>query len=147
MVTEYLAWILVFVGLGAIVLELILGVTTGFDFALLGSCLLVGGILGFVTNNFYFAIGTSAILAVLYIFIGRKFVKAKLTIFPSKTNIDSVLGKKGKVTKEITANSAGQVKIGTETWRALPVDRLDKIGENEMIEVVDVDGVTLIVKT
>ena len=62
------------------------------------------------------------------------------------TNIDSFHGKTGYVIEDITYLKPGAVKIGDVSWTAIPVSRDEKIVENEIIEVVAVNGNKLIVK-
>ena len=62
------------------------------------------------------------------------------------TNIDSFTGKRGYVIEDIEYLKPGAVKIGDVSWTAIPVDKDDKILENEVIEVVAVNGNKLIVK-
>ena len=62
------------------------------------------------------------------------------------TNIDSFTGKRGYVIEDITYLRPGAVKIGDVSWTAIPVKKHKKIVENEIIEVVAVNGNKLIVK-
>ena len=62
------------------------------------------------------------------------------------TNIDSFTGKRGYVIEDITYLRPGAVKIADVSWTALPVNKDEKIVENEIIEVVAVNGNKLIVK-
>ena len=62
------------------------------------------------------------------------------------TNIDSFTGKRGYVIEDITYLRPGAVKIGDVSWTAIPVNKEEKIVENEIIEVVAVNGNKLIVK-
>ena len=62
------------------------------------------------------------------------------------TNIDSFTGKRGYVIEDITLLKPGAVKIGDVSWTAIPVEKDEKILENEVIEVVAVNGNKLIVK-
>ena len=62
------------------------------------------------------------------------------------TNIDSFTGKRGYVIEDIEYLKPGAVKIGDVSWTAIPVEKDDKILENEIIEVVAVNGNKLIVK-
>jgi membrane protein implicated in regulation of membrane protease activity len=62
------------------------------------------------------------------------------------TNIDSFTGKRGYVIEDITYLRPGAVKIGDVSWTAIPVNKDEKIVENEIIEVVAVNGNKLIVK-
>jgi membrane protein implicated in regulation of membrane protease activity len=62
------------------------------------------------------------------------------------TNIDSFTGKRGYVIEDIIYLRPGAVKIGDVSWTAIPVNKDEKIVENEIIEVVAVNGNKLIVK-
>ena len=62
------------------------------------------------------------------------------------SNIDSFTGKRGYVIEDIEYLKPGAVKIGDVSWTAIPVDKDAKILENEVIEVVAVNGNKLIVK-
>lgn len=62
------------------------------------------------------------------------------------TNIDGFTGKRGYVIEDITYLKPGAVKIGDVSWTAIPVNKDEKIVENEIIEVVAVNGNKLIVK-
>ena len=63
-----------------------------------------------------------------------------------RTNVDSFIGKRGYVIEDITSLQPGAVKIGDVSWTAIPVNKDDKILENEIIEVVAVNGNKLTVK-
>ena len=62
------------------------------------------------------------------------------------TNIDSFTGKRGYVIEDITYLKPGAVKIGDVSWTAIPADKNETILENEIIEVVTVNGNKLIVR-
>ena len=62
------------------------------------------------------------------------------------TNIDSFTGKRGYVIEDITFLKPGAVKIGDVSWTAIPANKDETIVENEIIEVVAVNGNKLIVK-
>lgn len=62
------------------------------------------------------------------------------------TNVDSFVGKRGYVIEDIEDLKPGAVKIGDVSWTAVPADKKAKILENEIIEVVAVNGNKLVVK-
>ncbi len=131
--------ILIFLGLGLIAVELLVGVQTGFDLVLLGISMIVGGSVGAFLNNWQIGLGVSLVLTVGYIIVGRKFVKNKLAITSRETNIDQLIGKEGIVVKDITSNG-GQVKVGTELWRAVSDENTKK---GTKVKIVSIEGVTL----
>jgi len=133
------------VGLLMVLLELFIGVETGFDLVMLGSALILGGLLtSFVDSWLVTAIVASA-FCVLYVVLGRRYIKAKMKVGDERTNVDAIIGKSGFVKKSIKKNSSGQVIVGNEDWRAKSEGTIN-IEEGEEVTVVDVAGVTLIVK-
>ena len=63
-----------------------------------------------------------------------------------RTNVDSFVGKRGYVIEDITFLKPGAIKIGDVSWTAIPIDNNEKILENEVIEVVAINGNKLVVK-
>jgi len=140
MLIENPNWLIFYTGLGLIILELIVGVDTGFDFLLIGLSLILGALTGFLFNNYLVVIVMAILACFLYIFFGRRIVKDKLFVSTHKTNIDALIGKEGMVLKPIEKNKAGQVKIENEVWRAVA----DKpIKKDVKIKIISVEGVTL----
>ncbi|MFA5135942.1 MAG: NfeD family protein [Patescibacteria group bacterium] len=134
------SYILIALGIVAIIVELLLGAATGFDLLIIGIVFVVSGVLGVVFHSFFVAMGFVISLLLLYVFIGRKIVKNTLSIDTKKTNIDSILGKKGVVVKKITPHHPGQVKVEGETWRAESEDAIDVHRE---VLIQSVTGITL----
>jgi len=133
------------VGFLLILLELFVGVETGFDLVMLGSALILGGLLTSFTDSLVAtALCTSAICA-LYVGFGRKYIKAKMKVSDTKTNIDAIIGNTGIVKKSISKNTKGLVKVGNEEWIAVSEDS-DNIEKDKDIVVVGIRGITLVVK-
>lgn len=130
-------------GLLLILAELIAGVDTGFDLVLIGTILIISGLLNLLIPYPIITLLFAAILSGVYILIGRKLVKKNITIRTHKTNIDSLIGKKGTVVETITKSAAGLVKIEDEKWRAQAGKRIEK---NAEVEVLSIEGVTVNVK-
>lgn len=141
---------LVIAGMVAIIAELVLGVATGFDLLLMGLIFVIAGLIGMAVGSFTTALVTIAVLSIFYAFVGRRFVKSKLTIHTTKTNVDAILGKKAVVVQKITPSKAGQVKVDGEIWRAEVASNAstpDKtLDEGSEVVVDSVSGVTLTVK-
>ena len=62
------------------------------------------------------------------------------------SNIDTMIHKKGKMTKTCDNLNHGEVKINGVTWTAVSADEDRVIKENEIVEVVAIEGNKLIVK-
>ena len=133
-------WLIFYSGLGLVILELIIGVDTGFDFLLIGLSLIIGALGGFVAGSYLVAVSVSIVITILYLIFGRKFIKEKLYVSTHKTNIDALIDKEAIVIKMISKNKAGQVKVENEVWRAL-ADKTYK--EGEKVKIISVEGVAL----
>ena len=142
MLTSY--WSLIYLGLGLILLELIVGVQTGFDLVLIGAALIVGGLSGWITGSMQTAFIIAAVLSFAYLIFGRKFVKSRINHgVTHRVNTDALVGQTAIVVKEIKPHSPGQVKIKGEVWRA---EGESAIAVDSTVEVVGFEGVTLKVK-
>ncbi len=84
---------------------------------------------------------TSIILLIYTKPIAKKYLK----IGSTKTNVEDLIGKKGFVVKPISNRELGQVKVKGQIWTAKSVDDTE-IPESTEIEVVNIEGVKLIVK-
>ncbi|OGK38365.1 hypothetical protein A3F03_01420 [Candidatus Roizmanbacteria bacterium RIFCSPHIGHO2_12_FULL_41_11] len=132
--------LLIIIGIVFITAEIIIGAATGFDLLLTGVILIISAIIGMILGSFTISLVLITILALLYIFIGRKFIKSKLTIATKSTNVDSLIGKKGMVVKGIQPHHPGQVKVEGELWRA---ESEKNIIEGSEVKIESVSGVTL----
>ncbi len=135
-----LPWIFVLVGLGVVLLELFVGIYTGFDLVLIGSSIILGGIVGaFYPNLMVMLLVTSAAIF-LYLVFGRSLIQKKLYLQTHQTNIDALIGSFGVVVKPIKPHHPGQVKISGEYWRA---ESDTVLNPGDEIKVVSIQGVTL----
>lgn len=133
-------YIIVYLGILAIILEILLGAVTGFDLLLIGVIFIVSGGIGILTTSFTNTLISITILSLLYVFLGRAFIKNKLSIKTQKTSVDNLIGKQAIVVKEIYKNNPGQVKVEGEIWRAEANQDIDK---NTSVTINSVSGTTL----
>ncbi len=141
------SWLLVILGVISVIAELALGVITGFDLALVGASLIAGGIVGLVFGSANIGLLSTAILALLYFALFRKWLKSKLQVRHQPSNVDAVIGRMGIVTKRIAPRDCGLVKIGSEEWRAELAQQDGAALESGVeIKVLSVEGVTLKVR-
>lgn len=142
-----LNWVLVILGAVLVLLEVVLGAISGFDFLLIGTALLVGGLLGLVTGSVTAGAATAGILALAYVFLGRRRIRDRLSRRNTPTNIDAILGREARVVEAITPEHAGRVNIDGEVWRAKLANGSDTtLQEGQTAHVEHIDGVTLYVK-
>ena len=85
-------------------------------------------------------ISISTLLALRPIF--KKYLKRNTV----RTNIDSFIGKKGYVIEDISFLRPGAIKIGDISWTAIPANEKETIKEDEIVEVVSLNGNKVIVK-
>lgn len=71
----------------------------------------------------------------------KKFKKFEIT----PTNSDRVIGKIGEVTKSISTNKYGEVKVFDSTWTAKSKDNTS-IAKGEKVKILSIEGVKLIVE-
>lgn len=133
----------IIIGLILALIELVLGVATGFDLVIIGTILVIGGFTGNIYHNVYFTLGFTSLLGVAYLWLGRSFIKQKLIIASKHTNIDKLIGKKAVVIRSITPSTAGMIRVDDEDWRASSDEVLY---EKDRAEILTIEGVTLIVK-
>ena len=144
---NWVNWVLIIVGIVCVIIELALGALTGFDLALVGGSLTVGGAIGLFTGSAEMGLLSGGILAFVYLAVFRRWLRAKLTVKDQPTNVDALVGKSGIVTKKIADAEAGLVKVGSEIWRAELAQAVDgprDVGATVMIEAVE--GVTIKVR-
>ena len=140
---SWLWLIFIAAGLVLIILELLLGIETGLDMVFIGSAFVLGGLITISLSSWVWTAVTSGIICVIYVFIGRRYIHSRVAVKTERTNIDTIIGKRGFVQQDISQEKYGLVKIGMEEWRA-KADEDIKTGEE--ITVTDVSGVTLNVK-
>ena len=132
----------VIAGLLLILAELLVGIQAGFDLVLIGSILVVSGLVGMLTSVPLMLI-LATVLSILYIAVGRNKIRQKVAVVTKKTNIDKLVGSTGTVVRSVTPDTAGLVRVNDEDWRASAEEILY---ERDAIVVEGIEGVTLIVR-
>jgi len=137
-------WLL-FVGAGLflILLELVLGVETGFDLVFIGSAFILGGLVTWPFNSWLLTVIVTSLICVVYVVIGRRYIHQRMAVKKVRTNVDTIIGSRGIVLKDIARNFDGQVKLGNQRWRARSEE---DIGEGNEVVVKSISGSTLIVE-
>ena len=141
--TITLPHVFVVIGLLMVLAELVLGLQTGFDLLLIGSIMVISGFIGLLTGSELIMLVLAIGLSILYIAIGRKRIRRKITTVAKKTNIDRVVGSTGTVVRDINPTTAGIVRVDDEQWRAAAEEVLY---EGDPIIIEAIDGVTVLVR-
>jgi membrane protein implicated in regulation of membrane protease activity len=146
-VGNWVNWLLIIVGIVCVIIEVALGAVTGFDLALVGGSLAIGGAIGLLAGSGKIGLLAGGLLSFVYLALLRRWLRVKLTVKDHPSNVDAIVGKPGVVTQKIGATEAGMVKVGTEIWRA-ELAHADGSARDvgATIQVESVDGVTLKVR-
>ena len=126
-----------------ILLELIIGVETGFDLVFIGSAFVVGGLASWPFHSWLLTVIVTSLICIAYVTVGRRYVRRWTAVSKAKTNIDTIISRQGIVLKSIARNVDGRVRVGSEQWRARAEE---DIREGDEIVVTGVSGATLIVE-
>jgi len=143
LLTDWIWLLFIAAGLLLIILELVVGVSTGLDLVFIGSAFIIGGLVALPFDSWILPLIVTSVICVIYVVLGRRFIHRWALTRESKTNIDAIIGRQGTVISPITHNNYGIVKIGNEQWRAKAAEDIEKDAE---IIVKDVNGVTLTVE-
>lgn len=114
-------------------------VSIWFGVGAIGGIICVLADLGVVVQVLVFAIAS-----LLLIFLSRPLAKKMMQNTEIKTNADRLIGMKGRLTKPITEDEKGEIKINYQKWTAISVDN-KPINENELVVVKEIQGNKLVV--
>ena len=144
-----ITWILIVGGALLILLEVLLGAISGFDFLLIGSALLLGGLLGLFLHQPLIGLAAAGILSVLYVLVGRRRIRNRLRRPGIATNTDALLDRVVAVAVEVGIDHAGRIRHEGEEWRALldehAAPHAQPVPAGAKVRVTRVDGVTVYV--
>ncbi|OGF16924.1 MAG: hypothetical protein A2W00_10815 [Candidatus Eisenbacteria bacterium RBG_16_71_46] len=140
-------WFLIIAGAMLVLIEVAFGGFAGFDLVLIGSAFILGGLAGLLLGSPFAGLLAAAALCLLYIAIGRRWVRQRMRSRPVPSNADALIGEQGVVLQRVAVHAAGQVKVGGEVWRALPAPGVAGPFEvGAVVTVARMDGVTLQVR-
>lgn len=142
-------WMLILGGAALILLEVAMGGFAGFDLVLIGTAFVLGGALGLWFQNLYLGMLIAGILCAVYILIGRRYVRRRLSIPAGgvRSNADAVIGVQALVVDRLELHKAGRIRVNHEEWRAqLAPGAVAPIEAGTEVTVTGVDGVTLLVR-
>lgn len=96
-----------------------------------------------ITDNITIQIVVFIVVSIIALLITKPFVKKLRKRKITPTNLDRVIGKEGIVTKEISKNTYGEVKVGGSTWTATSKEKIKK---DSQVRVLKIEGVKLVVE-
>ena len=107
---------------------------------------LVSMIVSFIPNvPWWVEVIVFFVISLVSFFAFRPLLKKRMKRDVIQSNVDSLVGKNGKVIEEIAPMDGGEIRLNDVIWRAHSVD--DKLIERDaIVEVVSISGNKLIVK-
>ena len=114
-------------------------VSIWFGVGAIGAIICVLADLDVVTQVLVFAISS-----LILVFLSRPLAKKMMQNTEIKTNADRLIGMKGRLTKAITEDEKGEIKIDYQKWTAVSIDN-KPINENELVVVKEISGNKLVV--
>lgn len=131
------------ISIGAVLLELLT------PSALVSIWFAVGGIiallLALLNLPLWLQIAAFAIVSIVSMLVVRPIAARYLRGNTIATNSDRCIGEIGIVTKRITEDTWGEVKVNGAIWSAVSVEH-DTIEEHENVKVVAIEGAKLLVR-
>ena len=100
-------------------------------------------IASFLTDSAIIQLIVFVVFSFLSFLIFKPFLQKFKLVKKEATNYDKYIGKTGVVTKEITNDKYGEVKVDGSVWTA---KGNEKIKVDEKVKVLDIEGVKLIVE-
>lgn len=109
----------------------------------------IGALAVFVLSSFIDSILLQILLfatiSITLLFIATKKIVKKDENYKYNTNLQGMIGKRGIVKSNIPEDKTGIVVVDGEEWSAISINN-DTIKEEEIVEVIKIEGVKLIVK-
>ena len=138
-----LGWIWIGILVASVVIELITDDLVSIWFA----PAVVATLLDFLKVDAVWQIIVFLAIALLGIFLIRRFVAKKLRVGEEKTNIEAIIGQKCVVTERIDNYAGcGQAKVNGQVWSARGCNDEDVFEVGEILRIVAIEGVKIICK-
>ncbi len=123
-------------------IAVILGLIEAFTVNLVSIWFVISSLLAMVVSIFYDNIFVQILI---FVVVGIVLMPISKKIYGKiknneKTNLDRIIGMKGIVTEDITANNTGEVKVDGKKWSAYSSSDISK---GEYVKVLLIDSVKL----
>lgn len=131
-------WIIIFLVLLFIELASVNLITIWFSLGALGAWITTN-----FTDNITIQIIVFIVVSVISLIVTKPIIQKLRVRKIEATNLDRVIGEEGVVTKEITKNSYGEVKVKGSIWTATAKEKITK---GSQVKVLKIEGVKLLVE-
>ena len=126
-----------------LIIVIILGLLEVFTTYLVSIWFVISGILAMflslIADNLYLEVATFVVVGIMLMPISKKLYK-KLKVASTRTNIDRIIGMKGLVTKDITKDNIGEVKVDGKLWSAYSDSSIEK---GSLVRVLSINSVKI----
>ena len=112
-------------------------------FALAGIILIF---LSFLPIHFEFQVLIFLAVSAFLLIFTRPIAIKKFKAGKEKTNVDSIIGKKAIVIKQIGEFERGQIKFNDQVWSAKLEEGASSLGEGSRCKIIKIEGVQAIVR-
>lgn len=103
---------------------------------------IVAMLVTFLTDNVLIQLAVFIASSFITLFATKPLIKKFKVNEKTPTNLDRVIGKRAEVTKKITSDEYGEVKVYGNLWTAT-ADKIFNVGDKVIVK--EIDGVKLIV--
>ena len=97
----------------------------------------------YFTDNMTIQIIVFIVVSIVALIVTKPLIKKIRVRKIQPTNLDRVIGQEGVVTKEISRNSFGEVKVQGSIWTATAKEEITK---GTQVKVLKIEGVKLLVE-
>ena len=133
---SFVFWLMIFVWITVFTITLFIEFNTA-DITTIWFCVsaLVSFFLALFDVNYLLQIIIFSVLSILLVYITRPLTKKIMNKTLIRTNADKIITQIGVVTKEISDDEIGEVKVNNELWRAVSVDS-SNINVGEKVSII-----------
>lgn len=140
-VNQALLWLII-----AVVFTIIEALTLGLTTIWFAGGSIVALIASLLGANVWIQIALFLTVSILLLALTRKIFVKKLKTGEFSTNAMTLIGKRGKAISDIEFDGLGRVKLGAQEWSAVPEDENAVIKAGTDVEVLEIEGVKVIVR-
>lgn len=142
---SFVFWLMILVWITVFTITLFIEFNTA-DITTIWFCVsaLVSFFLALFDVNYLLQIIIFSVLSILLVYITRPLTKKIMNKTLIRTNADKIITQIGVVTKEISDDEIGEVKVNNELWRAVSVDS-SNINVGEKVSIVSFNGNKVVV--
>ena len=142
---EPLYWIMLSIWISVFIITLFIELNTA-DLTIIWFCIasLVSFILALFGISYIIQIIVFVVISLVLLIATRPLTKNMMNKTLIRTNADRIISSIGIVTKAINPDDVGEVKVGSDYWRAISADNT-LIEENEKVTIISFSGNKVIV--